>query len=190
MTDEPVGNGIEGSLNRIDVTSCGTEVEVVDATRQLIEIIVAKCGSAHHLSQLLFDSGGLLDRFTALCEGEEATTSDLYATARARLHELLSAEDGTFAQQVENINRPMWRRRVQRLDVFAGATPDRLSAWRGKVLIVAGNPERVVATADTLAEAESLAKSSPDLRGSIQFAQGPPLEELTLDELEGRSGAR
>lgn len=71
-------------------------------------------------------------------------------------------------------------------DVFAGLTADELERFRGKVLLIAGQPARVVASADSLQVAERLAAGMSDTRTAIRFVQGPPVQPMSLAELEGR----
>lgn len=72
------------------------------------------------------------------------------------------------------------------LDVFGGSSPTELSDYRGKVLVVTGQPERVVLVADTLAEAEQKCRESAWRNQPCRFVQGPPALPMTLAELEGR----
>ena len=73
-----------------------------------------------------------------------------------------------------------------RLDVFRDLTSEQLTDYRGKVLVVSGQPERVVVVADTLAEAEQMVQATAHAKTRCRFIQGPPVSNLTLADLEGR----
>jgi hypothetical protein len=60
----------------------------------------------------------------------------------------------------------------------------RPSDWAGKVLVLAGEPGRVVFAADSLQEAESWVKNSPTYRATAcRFESGPPKNPLSDDDL-------
>jgi len=74
---------------------------------------------------------------------------------------------------------------IRRLDVFAALSPEQLEEYRGKILLVSGQPESVIGVASTLVEAEELAAKSRYRKSGCRLVQGPPVRELTLAELEG-----
>ena len=75
---------------------------------------------------------------------------------------------------------------THRRDIFAELSSRQLKEYRGKVFVVRQTSEDVVFVAESLPDAEDWVKESSYAKELCRFVQGPPTEDLTLEELEGR----
>jgi len=71
-----------------------------------------------------------------------------------------------------------------RADLFLNMSESDRRKYAGQVLVVSGSPERVEFAGQTLGEAEDFIRNTPPAVSRFRIVQSPPVEKLTLADME------